>query len=541
MTEIQNLNKHAIICMIIFLLMVLFFLQSRVFSQLFQTILGRAFLVILIIYITYCNQIGGVLFVLFLMIMHTNDSTVEGLSLRNNLISEWSEKLKEEERNQAAVDAMASVNGSSDPHKIFLKSAATIAQDYNNENPNSPFFSIMPAKVTLVSAVRAAKAANSPTAVATAQLNYLESLATIAEKIANSKPFSKESVAFKKAKQAETEASIKAEPRPMASSVTPILTTTSLAPTSTTNAATVTTTAPVTTTTTTTTVSPEQRLKDAIANPNSPDGIYLREHIKTYPNSPEARAYVEAYPESPEALALKANKVTLSDQDKIKIDKAVADTIAMAKNSKMPQFIYQSKSAEIAQQYLDKNPDDLYGIIDTKIQLSKSVDAANTPGATNPEGQIKLAQAIYLETVTRTVRDIARNLGPSSPEAIALKKAEDERDGINTSVVPEPIATSSIQQTQVQTDAQAREDAKNLIKTLTPSPTQSDTSILTQIKKTFTCTENFKALEGFDLLGFEDNMKRGKQSNSIQVGNSYHQNSEDVMPYEKSFFSPFHF
>ena len=82
MTEIQNLNKHAIVCMIIFLLMVLFFLQPRVFSQLFQTILGRAFLVILIVYITYCNQIWGVLFVLFLIIMCSNDSiVVEGFDL----------------------------------------------------------------------------------------------------------------------------------------------------------------------------------------------------------------------------------------------------------------------------------------------------------------------------------------------------------------------------------------------------------------------------------------------------------------------------
>ena len=356
MTEIQNLNKHAIVCMIIFLLMVLFFLQPRVFSQLFQTILGRAFLVILIVYITYCNQIWGVLFVLFLMIMHTNDSTlVEGFSpgLKkkiDQLTDKLKEQSKEKERNQAAVDAMASVNGSSDPHKIFLKSAATIAQNYNNENPNPPFFSIMPAKIKLLEEVRAAKAANSPTALSTAQLNYLEALAKIAEQIANNNKFSKEAVAFKKAQNEEMVASIKAEPRPMASTSQ-----SSFAPTSTVNPAPVTTTTPV---------------------------------------------------------------------------------------------------------------------------------------------------------ITTTVS---------------------------------PVSTSSVQQAQVQTDTQAREDAKNLIKTLTPSPTQSDTSILTQIKKTCTCTENFKPLEGFDLLGLEDNMKRGKQSNSIQVENSYHQNSEDVMPYEKSFFSPFQF
>lgn len=79
MIKIQNLNKRSIICIIIFLLLVLLFLQPKVFSQLFQTILGRAFLVILIVYITYCNQIWGVslLFFIFLMIIHT--TTVEGL------------------------------------------------------------------------------------------------------------------------------------------------------------------------------------------------------------------------------------------------------------------------------------------------------------------------------------------------------------------------------------------------------------------------------------------------------------------------------
>jgi hypothetical protein len=40
-----------------------------------------------------------------------------------------------------------------------------------------------------------------------------------------------------------------------------------------------------------------------------------------------------------------------------------------------------------------------------------------------------------------------------------------------------------------------------------------------------------KALEGFDLLGLEDNMKRGKQSSTIPM--SQLRNSSDyVMPYE---------
>lgn len=82
MIKIQNLNKVSFVCIIIFLLFVLLFLEPKVFSQLFQTILGRAFLVILVVYVTYCNQIWGLslLFFIFLMIIHTDDSnTFEGL------------------------------------------------------------------------------------------------------------------------------------------------------------------------------------------------------------------------------------------------------------------------------------------------------------------------------------------------------------------------------------------------------------------------------------------------------------------------------
>ena len=53
---------------------------------------------------------------------------------------------------------------------------------------------------------------------------------------------------------------------------------------------------------------------------------------------------------------------------------------------------------------------------------------------------------------------------------------------------------------------------------------------------------NFKAAEGFDILGIENNIKRGKQSNSIPV-NSFMRDADSVAPYEgTSFlgsFSPF--
>lgn len=71
MAKIQKLNKDMIVYVILFLFLVMFFLKPSFFSQLFQTVLGRSFLVFLIIYITYCNQIGGIFFVLFLMIFYS--------------------------------------------------------------------------------------------------------------------------------------------------------------------------------------------------------------------------------------------------------------------------------------------------------------------------------------------------------------------------------------------------------------------------------------------------------------------------------------
>jgi hypothetical protein len=54
--------------------------------------------------------------------------------------------------------------------------------------------------------------------------------------------------------------------------------------------------------------------------------------------------------------------------------------------------------------------------------------------------------------------------------------------------------------------------------------------------------KNSKAAEGFDILGIENNIKRGKQSNSIPV-NNFMRDADSILPYEgTSFlgsFSPF--
>jgi len=64
--------------------------------------------------------------------------------------------------------------------------------------------------------------------------------------------------------------------------------------------------------------------------------------------------------------------------------------------------------------------------------------------------------------------------------------------------------------------------------------------ILSNLQKKLEEKAAKESLEGFDLLGLEDRMKRGKQSNFFQLGNLYNNNSINVIPYEESFFSPFH-
>jgi hypothetical protein len=55
-------------------------------------------------------------------------------------------------------------------------------------------------------------------------------------------------------------------------------------------------------------------------------------------------------------------------------------------------------------------------------------------------------------------------------------------------------------------------------------------------------SKKFKASEGFDVLGMENSIKRGKQSNSIPV-NNFMRDSDSISPYEGSSilgnFSPF--
>ena len=70
----------------------------------------------------------------------------------------------------------------------------------------------------------------------------------------------------------------------------------------------------------------------------------------------------------------------------------------------------------------------------------------------------------------------------------------------------------------------------------------SDTSDTSDSSNSSKKNKNSKAAEGFDILGIENNIKRGKQSNSIPV-NSFMRDADSILPYEgTSFlgsFSPF--
>jgi ABC-type protease/lipase transport system fused ATPase/permease subunit len=83
---------------------------------------------------------------------------------------------------------------------------------------------------------------------------------------------------------------------------------------------------------------------------------------------------------------------------------------------------------------------------------------------------------------------------------------------------------------------------KEMIKQQISDASKNNTSSSSASSDTSSTSKNSKAAEGFDILGIENNIKRGKQSNSIPV-NSFMRDSDSIFPYEgTSFlgsFSPF--
>jgi hypothetical protein len=89
--------------------------------------------------------------------------------------------------------------------------------------------------------------------------------------------------------------------------------------------------------------------------------------------------------------------------------------------------------------------------------------------------------------------------------------------------------TSNNKTTPITTHTPVPNDKINVV------TSSSDSSKDTKITDSITTS---KAIEGFDLQSTENNIKRGKQSNSIPV-NQYSRQSIEVDPYESSSFSNF--
>jgi hypothetical protein len=84
-----KLYSKDIIGIISMLLLVILLSQERILDFLFETYLGRAFLILLIIFISYNNHILGIVSVLFIIIVFNNSNIhfMEGMKTANDEIS----------------------------------------------------------------------------------------------------------------------------------------------------------------------------------------------------------------------------------------------------------------------------------------------------------------------------------------------------------------------------------------------------------------------------------------------------------------------
>ena len=111
--------------------------------------------------------------------------------------------------------------------------------------------------------------------------------------------------------------------------------------------------------------------------------------------------------------------------------------------------------------------------------------------------------------------DISYMEGFTAPSS----KESDDSSTTNSSTKTNDSTTSSTT-TPTLTDEQKKE----IISKLQENSKDSST----------TTTSSSVASEGFDIIGAENTIKRGKQSNSIPV-NSFMKNSDDIMPFGGSF------
>jgi ABC-type protease/lipase transport system fused ATPase/permease subunit len=115
-----------------------------------------------------------------------------------------------------------------------------------------------------------------------------------------------------------------------------------------------------------------------------------------------------------------------------------------------------------------------------------------------------------------------------------------DASGNSTSIDASGNSTSSLNSDQIKQMIQEQIQQKMSSNNTTTSTT--DTSHTSDTTKKSKNSKNTEAAEGFDILGLENNIKRGKQSNSIPVNNLM-RDSDSILPYEGSSFlgsfSPF--
>jgi len=116
------------------------------------------------------------------------------------------------------------------------------------------------------------------------------------------------------------------------------------------------------------------------------------------------------------------------------------------------------------------------------------------------------------------------------------KTTEDNKDSISETTTSNKITTSITTPTPTEKDTKdTKKESDDKINVVTTSSSNKSNDSIESIES----KENTKsAIEGFDLQSTENNIKRGKQSNSIPV-NQYYKQSIEVAPYEESNFSNF--
>ena len=115
-------------------------------------------------------------------------------------------------------------------------------------------------------------------------------------------------------------------------------------------------------------------------------------------------------------------------------------------------------------------------------------------------------------------------------------------EGFETTSNSTDASSNSVDASSNSTTTINTDQIKEMIKQQIADASNNNTSSSTTSSDTSDTSKKPKAAEGFDILGIENNIKRGKQSNSIPV-NSFIRDADSVSPYEETSFlgsfSPF--